>query len=74
MYGYKHKPFPAKVNWLAVWKYRWLLLDLVNQIAHGVATDTAIVARLYGGSVKFGDDLYVAAREIIEGSKDDYNL
>ena len=63
------KPFPAKVNWLAAWKYRWLVLDMINQIAHGGCFDAMNMASSYGASKSWGNALYYAAQEIIVKDK-----
>ncbi len=60
------KPFHSRVNWRAFWRHRWLILNILNQVAYGKEVDAVQVARLYGGCPQVGRDLYRAACEIIE--------
>jgi hypothetical protein len=59
------KPFPSRVRWGAVWRHRWLFLNLLNEIAHGDRAVAMHVVDIYGGSADFGRDLHRAAREAI---------
>ncbi len=59
------KPFPADVNWVEVWRNRWIILNFVNQIAHGTETNAIAVSDRYGGSIDFGKKLFEAAKKII---------
>lgn len=60
------KPFPARVRWSALWRHRWTVLNLLNQVAHGSLSDTVIVVVHYRGSPEFAAELYTAARKIVE--------
>ncbi len=60
------KPFPAKVNWLAFWKHRWIVLDMLNQVAHGNWVVAEAAVRLYGGSAHAAYALKRAANDIID--------
>jgi len=62
----RRKPFPARVNWLALWRCRWVVLDLLNQIAHGEPHEAVQLIGRYSGSPVFGFALYDAARKIID--------
>jgi hypothetical protein len=59
------KPFPARVRWWQLWRHRWTVLNLLNQVAHSDTEMTVAAAQTYGGSVQFGRELYWAARDII---------
>lgn len=67
---YDHKPFPARVRWGNVWKHRWVILDFLNQVAHGNWKEAEQAAHLYGGSTEFGYELKRAANDIIEVDKE----
>jgi hypothetical protein len=62
---FRRKPFPAKVNWRAFWKHRWLVLNILNQIAYGSQSHAVETVRSYGGADFVGQALWAASREII---------
>ncbi len=61
----KTKPFPSGVNWLAFWKHRWIIMDFINQVAHGDQFTAVCVMYSYGGSTLIGVALKEAADAII---------
>lgn len=61
----KGKPFPSKINWMAFWKHRYLILDFINQVAHGSASKADIACGFYGGSPTWAKQFKAAADEII---------
>jgi hypothetical protein len=54
-----------RVRWLQVWRHRWLMLNLINQMAHGSPGHIRALLQLYGGSPALASRLYDAARDII---------
>ena len=66
---WQRKPFLAKVRWSQVWHHRWMILDLMNQIARGTRQDALALGRLYGSGDEWGGSLYTISRDIMMLSK-----
>jgi hypothetical protein len=60
------KPFPSKVNWRALWRHRWVLLNFLNQVAYGRFEDTCLIVGHYSGTNSFARLLYKAATDVIQ--------
>lgn len=65
-FTYSKKPFPSRINWKSFWKHRYLILNLINQIAYGTEAHAVKVINGYGGADAVGKDLYEASKEIIQ--------
>ena len=61
-----HKPFPAKVSLLQYWKHRWVIMDLLNQIAHGSFEEIIDFGRNYGASDEWSRRLYAVSKKVIQ--------
>ena len=57
--------FPAKVHWLWLWRERWVLLEFLNQVAHGEYLDALTVCHHYSGSPNFAYKFFRAAKRSI---------
>lgn len=57
---------PSRVNWLAFWRHRWLVLNILNQIAYGKEKEAVALVNAYGGCDLVGRELYRASRDIID--------
>lgn len=62
------KPFPSRIRYISLWRHRWTLLDLINQIAYGTGPECVEMVHRYGGSDSFGMRVWRAARAVIEVS------
>ena len=61
----KAQRWAANVNWLAFWRHRYHVLNLLNQMARGPERDAIHIVTHYEGSPDYAIKLHGIAREII---------
>jgi hypothetical protein len=64
------KLFPSKINWVQFWRNRWIVLDILNQVAYGTVEQAVETVRSYGGHDQVGVKFFNACKEIIKVDED----
>lgn len=60
----------ATINWLALWKHRWLILLFLSNLRHASLYQTRVIVRMLRGSEDFATKLHFALRDVVDPGVD----